>query len=73
MQDVQELSDGARLEEVEAFVAVVEAGGFAAAARRIGRDASVVSRRVASLEARLGVRLLARTTRRTAPTEAGAT
>lgn len=70
MQKLQELSSGG-LEEIEAFVAVAELGGFAAAARMIERDASVISRRVSQLEARLGVRLLVRTTRRVALTEAG--
>lgn len=67
---MQELDRGG-LEEIEAFVAVAELGGFAAAAKRIERDASVISRRVSQLEARLGVRLLVRTTRRVAVTEAG--
>lgn len=44
----------------------------AAAATVLRRDASLISRRVSALEARLGVRLLARTTRRVAVTEAGA-
>lgn len=55
-----------------AFVAVVETGSYAAGARALGRDASVVSRRVAALEAHLGIRLLERSTRRVATTEAGA-
>lgn len=63
---------GAQLEEIEAFAAVVENGSFAAAARRLGRDASVLSRRITALETRLGVRLLARTTRHVSPTEVGA-
>jgi DNA-binding transcriptional LysR family regulator len=63
---------GAQVEEIEAFAAVAESGSFALAARRLGRDASVLSRRVTALEARLGVRLLARTTRRVTTTEAGA-
>ncbi len=64
--------DGARADEVAGFLAVVEARSFTAAGRALGRDASVVSRRVGALEARLGVRLLERSTRRVAPTEAGA-
>lgn len=64
---------GSELQQIEAFAAVAEHGGFAAAARALGRDASVVSRRIDALEARLGVRLLARTTRRVALTEVGAT
>jgi len=62
----------AQSEEIEAFAAVAESGSFAVAARRLGRDASVLSRRITALEARLGVRLLARTTRRVTTTEAGA-
>lgn len=72
MRDVQEFLDPGGLEALSAFVAVAEAGSFAGAARRLGRDASVLSRRVSGLEQRLGVRLLARTTRRVALTEAGA-
>ena len=63
---------GVRYGQAEAYVAVVEQGGFAAAARALGRDPSVVSRRVDALERRLGVRLLARTTRKVSVTEAGA-
>jgi DNA-binding transcriptional LysR family regulator len=63
---------GAHLEQIEAFAAVAEHGGFVAAARALGRDSSVVSRRIDALEKRLGVRLLSRTTRRVAVTEAGA-
>jgi DNA-binding transcriptional LysR family regulator len=63
---------GAHLEQIEAFAAVAEHGGFAAAARVLGRDASVLSRRLDALEARLGVRLLSRTTRHVALTETGA-
>ncbi len=59
------------LEDVLAFVRVVEAGGFSRAAARLGLSKSIVSRRVARLEADLGVRLLNRTTRGIAPTEAG--
>ena len=55
------------------FAEVVEADGFAAAARRLGVPKSKISRRVAELEGRLGVRLLHRTTRRVKLTEVGAT
>ena len=58
-------------DQTEAFLAVAELGSFSAAGRKIGRDGSVVSRRIAALEARLGIRLLERSTRRVAPTEAG--
>ncbi len=59
------------LEDVLAFVRVVETGGFSRAAARLGLSKSIISRRVARLEADLGVRLLNRTTRGIAPTEAG--
>jgi DNA-binding transcriptional LysR family regulator len=71
VQNSQPKASHARWEQLEAFAAVAEQGGFAAAARVLGRDASVISRRVEALEARLGVRLLARTTRQVALTEAG--
>lgn len=60
-----------RLQELTAFAAVVEAGGFSAAARRIGESQSAVSKSVSALERRLGVQLLNRTTRSVTPTEAG--
>ena len=55
----------------EAFLAVVRAGSFSAGARELGRDVSVISRRIAALEKRLGIRLIERTTRRIRPTEEG--
>lgn len=58
-------------EDVLAFVRVVETGGFSRAAARLGVSKSIVSRRIARLEADLGVRLLNRTTRGIAATEAG--
>lgn len=69
---MQELLERGGFEELTAFVAVAELGNFAEAAKQIGRDASVISRRVSQLERRLGVRLLSRTTRRMALTEVGA-
>jgi DNA-binding transcriptional LysR family regulator len=54
------------------FTEVVESGGFAAAARRLGVPKSKLSRRVAELEERLGVRLLQRTTRKLSLTDVGA-
>lgn len=57
--------------DVPLFVHVVEAGGFSAAARALGREKSAVSRGVARLEQELGVRLLQRTTRKLALTDAG--
>ena len=53
------------------FAEVVDRGGFAAAGRSLGLPKSRLSRRVGELEARLGVRLLQRTTRRLSLTEAG--
>ncbi|MEM9069282.1 MAG: LysR family transcriptional regulator [Myxococcota bacterium] len=55
-----------------AFVAVVQQGGYSAAARVMGSDKGTLSRRVRSLEDALSVRLLDRTTRSVRPTEAGA-
>lgn len=59
------------LDDIRSFVAVVDAGGFGRAAHQLGLAKSIVSRRVARLEADLGTRLLSRTTRGVAPTEAG--
>ena len=53
-----------RFEDLQAFVAVVEAGSFTAAAERLDSAKSAISRRVSALEERLGVQLLRRTTRR---------
>jgi DNA-binding transcriptional LysR family regulator len=53
------------------FAEVVERGGFAAAGRALGLPKSRLSRRVAALEAQLGVRLLQRTTRKLSLTEVG--
>ena len=62
----------AELNDLSAFVAVVRAGGFRDAARVSGVSASGLSEAVRRLETRLGLRLLNRTTRSIAPTEAGA-
>lgn len=59
------------LPHLASFIAVVEAGSYSAAARRLGIDKTLLSRRVRTLEDGLGVRLLQRTTRSLAPTEAG--
>lgn len=64
--------DGNHIAEIAAFAAVAEQGSFTKAATVLERDATVLSRRVQSLERRLGVRLLTRTTRHVALTEAGA-
>lgn len=60
------------LDDLAAFVAVVRAGGFRDAGRLRNVSASTLSEAVRRLETRLGVRLLNRTTRSIAPTEAGA-
>ena len=60
-----------RFEDLQAFVAIVEAGSFTAAADRLGMAKSAVSRRMASLEGRMGVQLLQRTTRRLNLTDTG--
>ncbi|MEL6479590.1 MAG: LysR family transcriptional regulator [Pseudomonadota bacterium] len=61
-----------RFTELETFVAVAEAGGFNAGARRLGKSSPTVTRLVQGLEERLGTRLFTRTTRQIALTEAGA-
>jgi DNA-binding transcriptional LysR family regulator len=60
-----------RLLTMEAFVRVVDAGSFSAAARQWGRSKAVVSKYVNALEDHLGVQLLRRTTRSLSLTEAG--
>jgi len=60
-----------KFEDLQAFVAVVEAGSFTAAADRLNSAKSAVSRRVSALEERLGVQLLRRTTRVLNLTETG--
>ena len=61
-----------RLLSMRVFRRVVDEGGFAAAARALDMSPAVVTRLVANLEAHLGTRLLQRTTRRLAVTDAGA-
>ena len=60
-----------RSDEMAAFLRILDKGGFAPAARDLGLTPSALSKLVARLEARLGVRLLARTTRRLSPTPEG--
>ncbi|RDV00575.1 LysR family transcriptional regulator [Trinickia dinghuensis] len=60
-----------RFHELSAFVAVVEAGGFSAAARRTGDSQSAISKAVGALEKRLGVILLNRSTRSVTLTDQG--
>ena len=59
------------LNDMVYFAEVVEKGGFAAAGRSLGIPKSKLSRRIAALETRLGVRLLQRTTRKLSLTEVG--
>src|SRR5579863_2694019 len=61
-----------RIDAMQAFVAVADLQGFASAARKLGLSPSGVTRLVAALEERLGARLLQRTTRSVALTDAGA-
>jgi DNA-binding transcriptional LysR family regulator len=60
-----------RIDNVAVFVEVADRRSFAEAARRLGRSPTAVTRAIAELEARLGVRLLNRTTRAVSITEAG--
>lgn len=60
------------LNVLAAFLAVAEERSFTRAAKRVGVSRSALSHAVKGLEERLGVRLLARTTRNVAPTDAGA-
>jgi DNA-binding transcriptional LysR family regulator len=62
----------ADLSDLASFVAVAKSGGFREAARSTRATASTLSEALRRLEAQLGVRLLHRTTRSVAPTEAGA-
>jgi DNA-binding transcriptional LysR family regulator len=60
-----------RLEELAVLVTIVDEGSLAAAARRLRRSPPAITRVLAALEQRAGARLLERTTRHLAPTEAG--
>ncbi len=60
-----------QVDDMGAFLRVLDRGGFAPAARDLGLTPSALSKLVARLEGRLGVRLLTRTTRRLAPTPEG--
>ena len=57
--------------DLAVFAAIVEAGGFTRAGVGLGVSASALSHRMRLMEARMGVRLLNRTTRSVKPTEAG--
>lgn len=59
------------LEAMRAFAAVAQDGSFTSGAKRLGRSTKLVSKQVAWLEARLGLQLFNRTTRRVALTDAG--
>lgn len=59
------------LNDLAAFLEVADAQSFTRAAAKLGMSSSALSHAMKALEARLGVRLLARTTRSVAPTEAG--
>jgi DNA-binding transcriptional LysR family regulator len=61
----------ARLSAIEAFLTVVDTGGFGDAARELGLSQSSVSRRVAQLEEHLGCKLFARSTRHVSLTDVG--
>src|SRR5574340_423467 len=60
-----------KFREMQAFAAVADQGSFVAAAQALGTSKAAVSRLVADLEARLGVRLMQRTTRRLTLTTEG--
>jgi DNA-binding transcriptional LysR family regulator len=60
-----------RLDELAVLLAVLDTGSLAAAGRNLRRSPPAVTRTIAALEQRVGTRLLERTTRRLAPTDAG--
>jgi len=60
-----------RLDELHVFVAILDAGSMAAAARKLGRSPAAVTRILGLLETRAGARLFERSTRRLIPSEAG--
>jgi DNA-binding transcriptional LysR family regulator len=64
-------SNGAKIHDYEAFIAIVDTGNLTRAAARLRRSLQSVSRSLAALEAQLGVVLIRRTTRTMRPTEAG--
>ena len=59
------------MDDLRSFVEVIRGGGYSRAARQLGLSKSIISRRIARLEAGLGTRLLDRTTRGMSPTDAG--
>ena len=60
-----------RLDELATFLAILEGGSLVQASRRLRRSPPAVTRALSALEDRMGLRLMERTTRRLAPTEAG--
>ncbi|MBV8456730.1 MAG: LysR family transcriptional regulator [Acetobacteraceae bacterium] len=60
-----------RLDELAVLVAVLDTGSLISASRRLRRSPPAVTRALGALEARIGARLIERTTRHVAPTEAG--
>ncbi len=60
-----------RIEELAIFVAIVDVGSLAGAARRLRKSRPAVTRALAGLEERVGTQLIARTTRRLTPNDAG--
>ncbi len=64
-------SNGAKLQDYEAFIAIVDTGNLTRAAARLRRSLQSVSRTLTALEAQVGVVLIRRTTRTAQPTEAG--
>jgi DNA-binding transcriptional LysR family regulator len=66
-------SNGAKLQDYEAFIAIVDTGNLTRAAAHLRRSLQSVSRSLAALEAQVGVVLVRRTTRTAQPTEAGLT
>ena len=68
---LQFMQQSVEIEDIRAFVALADNGSFSAAGRMLHRDPTIISRRIAAIEAKLGVRLAERTTRRVRLTEAG--
>src|ERR1700720_4284346 len=64
-------SSGSKLQDYEAFLAIVDTGNLTQAAARLPRSLQSVSRSLSALEAQVGVVLIRRTTRAAQPTEAG--
>src|SRR5450432_1657354 len=64
-------SNGAKLQDYEAFLAIVETGNLTRAAARLRRSLQSISRSLSALEAQVGVVLIRRTTREAQPTETG--